>query len=98
MKVVKQKSTGRIVHREEPEFKPGKGKENASTSTGILETDLEEVEVSQADWDAEMALRADERKEGQLNRPEIKALIEAIEIKLSMGKGTFGQMVKDKLA
>lgn len=78
MKVVKQISTGRPVYRTEPEFKPGDGIPGASY-LGIPETDLVEVEITSAEWDAEMVLRAQERKEVILNQPGVKEIMETIE-------------------
>ena len=51
MKVVKQKSTGAIVYRSDPEFEPGKGIMNASRIKNIPESDLEEVDIIQSEWD-----------------------------------------------
>jgi hypothetical protein len=55
MKVVKQISTGNIIHREIPDFETGKGIINASFITGISQSDLEEVEITQTEWDNHQA-------------------------------------------
>ena len=61
MKVVKNIQTGRLVHREIPDFEEGKGIINAvAMGCGSIEN-LEEIEVTQTQWDAELALREEER-------------------------------------
>ena len=54
MKIVKQKSTGKIVFREEPHGDDAKVLENASAMRGIDVSDLEVVEESYTDdqWNA----------------------------------------------
>ena len=52
MKVVKQKSTGKIVYRQSPDFEKGKGLINASIINSISADDLEEVEINRVEWDA----------------------------------------------
>lgn len=63
MRVVKRISTGRIVYRESPDFEWGKGIPNAAKfpDNPYPVEELEEVEVTQAEWDAELALREAER-------------------------------------
>lgn len=97
MKVVRQISTGRLVFRQEPDFEPSKGVLSVSRNSGIPETDLQEVDVMPADWDAELILRTNEEKERQLNKPEMKALIEVIEDTLSVARRTLRDRVKAKL-
>ena len=60
MKVVRHKITGRLVYRQEPDFEEGKGIINAVLMGEGPEEELEEVEVTQAQWDAELALRKEE--------------------------------------
>lgn len=76
MKAVKQLSTGRIVYRQSPEFEPGKGILSAK-ATGFPEADLEEISITQVEWDAEIALRVDNNKETTFNEAIIKALAKA---------------------
>lgn len=54
MLVVKQISTGKIVHRESPDFAKGMGILNASRLNGIPVEDLEEVDVTEQEWDASL--------------------------------------------
>ena len=61
MKVVKHKITGRLVYRELPDFKEGLGIINAVLMGFGPEKELEEVEATQAEWDAELELREQER-------------------------------------
>ena len=51
MWVVKRKSTGEIIYRQSPDFESGFGIKNATIIAGIPENDLEEVEVTQIEWD-----------------------------------------------
>src|SRR3990167_2768368 len=77
MKVVKQISTGNIVYRQSPDFEPGKGIECARAMHGLPITDLEEVEITQAEWNAEIAQRVEKEKETQLDTAITKALAQA---------------------
>jgi hypothetical protein len=61
MRVVRNTSTGRIVYRESPDFEWGKGIVNAVASDGYTESELEEIEVTEAEWDAELLLREQEQ-------------------------------------
>lgn len=59
MKAVRHK-TGRLVYREEPEFKPGYGIINAVLLGCGTEDELEEVEVTEKEWENECKLREQE--------------------------------------
>ena len=61
MKVVKHKITGRLVYRELPDFKQGLGIINAALMGLGSQDELEEIEVTKAQWDAELVLREQER-------------------------------------
>jgi len=63
MRAVRHISTGRIVYRESPDFEWGKGIANAVAGgdTDYPAEELEEVEVTQEDWDAELLLREQEQ-------------------------------------
>ena len=61
MKVVRQIRTSRLVWRECPDFKEGKGKINAARFHILPIDDLEEIEATTAEWEAELALREQER-------------------------------------
>ena len=61
MKVVRHKITGRLVHREIPDFEKGLGMLNAINFELGTAEELEEVEVTQAQWEAELELRDQER-------------------------------------
>jgi hypothetical protein len=50
MKVVKQISTGKLVHGESPDFLPGNGIKNAVFFSKLDPRDLEEIEVSPTEW------------------------------------------------
>lgn len=50
-RVVKEKITGKIVYRSEPEFKKGLGIKNAVAMNGGKPEDYKEVEIIQQDWD-----------------------------------------------
>ena len=52
MKVVKQKSTGKVVYRQSPDFEKGKGLLSASVVSSVSVDDLKEVEITQLEWDA----------------------------------------------
>jgi len=61
MRVVRHISTGRIVYRESPDFAWSMGIANAIASDiNYPAEELEEVEVTQEDWDAEIAIRKEE--------------------------------------
>lgn len=57
MKAVRQISTGRLVWREIPDFEDGQGIINAAIDGYDNPSDLEEVEITEADWAVETALR-----------------------------------------
>lgn len=97
MKVVRQKSTQRLVYRESPDFVAGKGILNASAITRVPISDLEEIDALDTDWTTELALRQSDMKEIALNNPIISALIMAIEDKFPMLRGQLRQMVKDRM-
>ena len=61
MKVVRHKITGRLVYRELPDFKEGLGIINAALMGLGPEKELEEVEVTWEEWEAELELREQER-------------------------------------
>jgi len=61
MKVVKNIKTNRLVYREEPDFKKGLGIKNAIIFDLGMPDELKEVTVTQAQWEAELALREQER-------------------------------------
>ena len=61
MKVVRHKITGRLVHREIPDFEKGLGILNAINFELGTAGELEEIEVTQAQWEAELELRQQER-------------------------------------
>lgn len=61
MKVVKNLKTGRLVYRESPDFKKGLGIKNAVLHELGMPDELKEVTVTQAQWDAELALQAQEQ-------------------------------------
>ena len=59
MKVVKQKSTGKIVYRQSPDFEQGKGIINASIFNQIAADDLEEVVITRQEWDDVQKIKRD---------------------------------------
>lgn len=61
MRVVRNKLTGRPVYREDPDFEWGKGITNAVAHECGSVDELEEVEVTPEDWDAELLLREQEQ-------------------------------------
>ena len=76
MKVVKLKLGGVIIHREIPDFEEGKGIKNASKRKGIDENDLEEVDISQTEWDLHLFSKNAE-KLGSLD-PKLEKSLELI--------------------
>lgn len=60
MKVVKNKITGRLVHRTIPDFKDGEGIRSALTFYDYPESELEETTCTPAEWEAEIELRKPE--------------------------------------
>jgi len=83
MLVVKHKDTGEILYRSEPEFEEGMGIKNASIIEGIPEIELEEVEITQQEWDDHIAAQKDisnvvvlkEVSEGPAAPPEGEAFL-----------------------
>jgi hypothetical protein len=61
MLAVRNKDTGRLVWRESPDFERGYGLGNAIIDGLGTYKNLEEVEVTQEEWDAEIALRQAEK-------------------------------------
>lgn len=60
MKVVQNKNTGRLVYREQPDFKKGYGIANAVIWGCGDKGDLREINATQAEWDEEMELQKQE--------------------------------------
>lgn len=61
MLVVKNIVTGRLVYREEPNFPPGLGLKNAVMEGLGHPSNLLEIKVAPSEWEAELALREQER-------------------------------------
>lgn len=61
MKVVKNIKTGRLVYREQPDFKPGYGIPNALIFGVDPKDELVEVDATESQWQAEIALRQKEK-------------------------------------
>jgi len=103
MKVVKQISTGDIVHRENPEFADGKGKINAHINTGIDLTDLEEKDVPQAQWNNHIKADKDKKKDIEVGGGKPYAIAKVLlnymrdELGLTKTWGQFKQDVKGEL-
>lgn len=95
MKVVKRKSDGEIVYRQEPEFETGKGIKSAVVLEGGKEEDYEEVDITQVGWDSHIAKEMIKRREAELNT--MSPLIESIEESLSLPKGTIREKMKGKI-
>lgn len=72
MRVVRQISTGRLIHREIPNFEWGKGILNALIDNDIPVEDLEEVEVTTQAWEAELAIRREENLPRSLHVAALK--------------------------
>jgi len=72
MKVVKQISTGEIVYRENPEFKDGRGKINASKIERIPIDDLVEEDVPVSEWIAYLKGKEDKHKLDKKIEKEMK--------------------------
>jgi hypothetical protein len=86
MRVVRNIKTKRLIWREVPEFRPGLGIANAVKAELGAKEDLEEVEVTEKEWAAEMTLQqADKPKtEMQILKEQMAALetrLKAIEPK-----------------
>jgi len=60
MKVVRHKITGRLVYRQQPDFEVGLGITNAVSFGCGSADELEEVEVTEAEWEAELITRQGE--------------------------------------
>lgn len=97
MKVVRHKSTGKIIYSQTPDFEPGKGIENVRVLYDMPAEELEEVEITQQEWEHSQLMYTVEEKQSELGRPIIKALISAIEQKLSIPAGELHNLVKEKL-
>ena len=66
MKAVRNKATGRLVYREYPDFRKGMGIANALLGDLVAgdlgsKDELEEIDITQEQWDAEIALREQEK-------------------------------------
>ena len=81
MKVVKHKETGEILYRSEPEFEKGFGIKNASIGEGVPETELEEVNITQQEWDEHVAVAVEpsEKERIEALEAEVKYLRELVE-------------------
>ncbi|MDI6761254.1 MAG: hypothetical protein QMD05_10555 [Candidatus Brocadiaceae bacterium] len=97
MRVVRQKVTGRIVYRADPEFAPGMGIKNALTM-GHKESECEEVDITQAEWDAEIALRAKVARNNLITENKvIVALLLTLEEHFKLAEGTLKNAMESKL-
>ena len=76
MKVVKQKSTGEIVYRQSPDFEKGLGIINASIFNQISADDLEEVEITQQEWDDVQKISQDKAERDKKIDKEMRDLAE----------------------
>lgn len=76
MKVVRHKVTGRLVYREAPDFKKGLGVINAVLMGYGSKSELEEVEVTPEEWEAELLLR---KKEAPLPSSEHIAKLKSVD-------------------
>jgi hypothetical protein len=78
--IVRQKSTGDIIYRQNPSFKKGDGLKSAISFSGIALVDLEEVNLSVAVINAKLASKAKEKGRLEVNafRVDIKELIQAL--------------------
>lgn len=80
MKVVRHKITGRLIHREIPDFQDGKGITSALTFYDFSEDELEEATATLAEWEAELALRKEE------NLPHSEHIGKLISVNVSVAK------------
>lgn len=62
MKAVKQISINKLIYKEYPNFKEGKGISNCSLFKNIPKEDLIEVEVTQEEWDKDYELSYVEKR------------------------------------
>ena len=74
MRVVRNKVTGRLIYREEPDFEWGKGITNAILTGEGIENELEEIEVTEQEWEAELALRREENLPKSMHVAALKSV------------------------
>lgn len=78
MLVVENIKTHRLVYREEPDFAPGYGIQNAVLLDLGNKEDFEEIKVTPTQWEAELQLRQQEQP------PTFQAQIDDIRQRLTM--------------
>ena len=82
-KIVRVKSSGEILYRQEPEFKKGKGLENAFIlNPQYKSTDLKEVEITEEEWNQHLEILRLEAEREQKIQAEMRELaIKSLEAK-----------------
>jgi len=89
MNAVKNITTNRLVYRESPDFKKGYGIINAVLHDLGQPDELLEVTVTQAEWEAELALQASEQPPSNDRLLELLTLrVQALEEAVSSFTGT----------
>jgi len=89
MKVVKNKVSGRLVYREDPDFKPGYGIKNAVIIGLGTEEELIEVDATEKDWEKETELRRQEMP------PTLREQMEKVKEDVENLKGEMDKVKED---
>ena len=74
MKVVKHKTTGRLIHRTIPNFQDGEGIKSALTYYAFDKDELEETTATLEEWEAELALRREENLPRSMHIAALKSV------------------------
>ncbi len=86
-RVVRVIKTGETVYRQEPDFEPGLGIKNACILLGFKKKELEEVEITQEEYDAEINVEFQEKEKEKKIKEEMDSILREQAIQNLKSKG-----------
>ena len=86
-KVVRVIATGETVYRQEPDFEQGLGIKNACILHGFKKKELEEVELTQEEYDAELEVEFQEKEKEKKIKEEMDSILREQAIQNLKSKG-----------
>ncbi len=86
-KIVREKSTQKTVYRQEPDFEEGLGIKNACIIHYLQPKDLEEVEITQEEYDNNLQAESQETVKENMIRAEMDSILRQQAIQSLKDKG-----------
>ena len=86
-KVVRVKTTGETVYRQEPDFEPGLGIKNACVLFGLKKKELEEIELTREEYAAELEVEFQEKEKAKKIKEEMDSILREQAIQNLKSKG-----------